>query len=126
MAMTRVYRGTGLKSTDLVELLNVVGRGALTSIMFNDVDDHAGVDFIKIVIDGVTVLADTNGYNFTAANNIMGLQESIVTNTPAVTTDEAAKNLQRIPYHRSLIISYKRTTAGATGASISILYEIKG
>lgn len=122
MAVTRVDRKTGLQETSWTTVLQVDGRGALRNLRWNDPDAEAGNDEIRVTIDGDVM--------FTGAKNLAAVEEldliqSMLQNTIVVNTDEGVRSRQRLPFHRVLLIEYKRAAAGASGINVTTHFEIK-
>jgi len=123
LATLRKTANTGLKATAYTTILNLSGRGSLRAIYWTDPDNLSQNETLRITIDGEVVLDGTrdvpNSWEF------LNLTKSIITNTPTTTTDEGVQTEQRIPFHDSCKIEYKRAAAGTTGLSITTVHELK-
>jgi len=120
MPSLRKTTKTTLKATDYTTILEVNDRGALRGIYWTDPDNATQNETLRITIDGDIVLDGTRDIPNTW--EYLNLAKSILSNTPTVTTDEGVISTQKISFHTSLKIEYKRAAAGTTGLSITIVY----
>lgn len=123
MATLRKTAKTGLKATAYTEILNLQGRGALRGIYWVDVDNASQNETLRIKIDGETVLDAAKDLSNSA--EFLNLLTSIASNTLLATTDEHVQSEQKIPFHDSCIVEYKRAAAQSTGLSITFAYTLK-
>jgi hypothetical protein len=123
MAVLRKSAQTGLKATSYTQLLKVQGRGALRSIYWTDPDNATQTETLRITVDGDVVL--DGGKDVPNTWEFLGLIKSVMANTPTAITDDHVIDTQRIPFHDSLLVEYKRAATQTTGLSITITYENK-
>ena len=124
MTVLRKEAKTGLKGTDYTEIFEILGRGALRSIRWEDKDAPlAQTDALRVTIDGDVIFDAGKDVESAEELDLLGcmLQNAIV-----VTTDATIRSLQRIPFHHKLKVEYKRAAAGTNGLDITTLFEIKG
>lgn len=123
MPVTRKKTETALKATDYTTILSLSGRGALRALTWVDLDDPlAQTDTLRVTVDGDVL--------FDAGKDLAGVEEldllaSIVQNAIVVTTDATIRSLQRVPFHQTLLIEYKRAAAGTNGIEVITVFELK-
>jgi len=126
MASTEISRQTGLKATTWTTAIEIIGRGSLRGLGWQDADTQAGNEEIRMTIDGTVTLTVAKNVG---AMEYFDLVQSIITdavvNVASATDSETLRTVQRIPFHRQLKIEYKRASAGTNGLSITTFYEIK-
>jgi 2'-5' RNA ligase len=126
MTFTIVNRNSGLTSNSWTEIVSVVGKGAVRGISWHDRKNTSSPDSIKLVIDNLTVFQASGVAPSGWAE--WHLTMSALRNEYVSTADEAVLAEQRLPFHHSFTVSYKRATATSSlsGLDVTVLYELRG
>jgi len=123
MTVLRKIAKTGLKATDYTTILEVTDRGNLRGIYWTDPDNASQNETLRITIDGDIVLDAAKDVPNTW--EYLNIIKSIITSAITTTTDEDVQSTQKVPFHHSLKIEYKRASAGSTGLSLTCVWSQK-
>jgi len=113
--------------TTLTDVLNRTGKGIVLFVVLNDLDNLTQNEYLRIVVDGNTVLSDTNGVDVANAPYTLWTYYSFAVDAPnllalgSFTYND--RNMLMFRYNSSILIQARRAAAGVSGLQVIVFEE---
>jgi len=113
--------------TTLTDVLNRSGKGIVLFVVLNDLDNLTQNEYLRIVVDGNTVLSDTNGVDVANAPYSLWTYYSFAVDAPnllalgSFTYND--RNMLMFRYNSSILIQARRAAAGVSGLQVIVFEE---
>jgi len=113
--------------TTLTDVLNRSGKGIVLFVVLNDLDNLTQNEYLRIVVDGNTVLSDTNGVDVANAPYSLWTYYSFAVDAPnllalgSFTYND--RNMLMFRYNSSILIQDRRAAAGVSGLQVIVFEE---